>query len=62
MYILSGVVLILGVPFGLVWVLSAIAWGRIRRPVAFPQDGLAAAHDALEATADDVQGVFSGIE
>jgi hypothetical protein len=34
MFILSGVVLILG----LLWVLSAIAWGRIRQPVAFPRD------------------------
>jgi hypothetical protein len=39
MLILS-VVLILGLPLGLLWVLSAIAWGRIRRP-ALSQDWLA---------------------
>jgi hypothetical protein len=40
-YILSGLALGLGI----LWLLSAIAWGRLRRPEetesAFPQDGLA---------------------
>jgi hypothetical protein len=44
MFILPGVVLILGLPLGLLWVLSAIAWGYIRQPVAFPQDEPGAAH------------------
>jgi hypothetical protein len=38
MYMLSGVVLVLG----LLWALSAIAWAAYAgKPVAFPQDGLA---------------------
>jgi hypothetical protein len=41
MYIIFVVALLWGLPVGLFWTLSAIAWGRIRRPVAFPQDGQA---------------------